>query len=64
MKKVADTDGPSGPKKVHANEGPLGPSAAFFGLMFFSLMAEIGHNFLRPFFQTRHKSSLILAMTI
>ena len=36
--------GPIGPKRACASQGPLGPSVAFF-----SLMAEIGPNFLLPF---------------
>ena len=47
MEKAAN--GPSVPKRAHANEGPLGPSAVFFGLMAFGLIAEFGHNFLLPF---------------
>ena len=42
MKKAADEA--SGPKLACANDGPLDPSLAFFGLM-----AEIGHTIFRPF---------------
>ena len=56
MKKAAD--GPSG--QARANEGHLGSFKAIFGpifyLMFFGIMAAIGHNFpgllkIRPFFR-------------
>ena len=46
MKKAAY--GPSGPKISCANEGPHGPSEAFFGPIL-GFMAEIAHNFLLSF---------------
>ena len=41
MKKTVN--GPRGPKRVRANEGPLDPLSP--SATFFSLMSEIGHNF-------------------